>query len=346
MPGFRQHLLAWVERDEPFAIATVLRVEGSAPRAPGSVLLVSASGDRFVGSVSAGCLDNDVIHAAAEVLAKGRHRIFRFGPDGAPPWQDGLSCGGQVEVRIDPWFAWMSRAEMKALARQVHAWLRAGTSVALLARDDCHFGFDLTGHTAGDRESFSTEEIERAKTRLAVEGNSALDTAGGPPFFIRTLVRPPRLFMVGAVDTSAYLVAFAQNAGFECIVIDPRRHYANPERFPVAPTRLINAWPEDFSAFAPNQRDAAFVLTHDPKIDDAALIALLKTKIGYIGALGSQRSHGARLERLKALGIVEAELARIEGPAGLRLGAADAAGIAIGMMAGLVRSQANRGVWS
>jgi xanthine dehydrogenase accessory factor len=343
--GFRQQLLEWIDRGEPFAIATVLRVEGSVPRAPGATLLISATGDRFVGSVSAGCLDNEVIHAASEILAGGGHRILRFGPDGSPPWQDGLSCGGYVEVRIDPWFSFMPRAEMKTLAGQIHVWLRAGSNAVILSRGDDHFGFDLVGKEAGDRDKFLLEERDRARVLLANEGVCSLDEAGGSPYFIRTLVRSPRLFIVGAVDTAAHLVAFSQHAGFECIVIDPRGNYARPERFPVAPDQLINAWPQEFSTFAPNQRDAALVLSHDPKIDDLALIALLKTGIGYIGALGSQRSHASRLERLKTLGATETELARIEGPAGLRLGASDSVGIAIGMMAGLVRSQAARGVW-
>lgn len=346
MPGFRQQLLDWIDRVEPFAIATVVRTEGSAPRAPGASLLISASGERFAGSVSAGCLDNEVIAVAKEVLANGRHRVMRFGPDGTPLWQDGLSCGGWVEVRIDPWFANLPRPEMKALALQIHSWLRSDANAVILSREGWHFGFDLAGSSAGDREAFSAHELARAKTRLIDEAVSTFDVFGDTPFFIRTLIRPPRLFIVGAVDTAAHLVAFAQNAGFSCIVIDPRRHYANPERFPVVPAQLINAWPEDFSAFSPNHRDAALVLSHDPKIDDPALVALLKTQIGYIGALGSQRSHAIRIDRLKTLGIDETELKRIEGPAGLRLGASDAVGIAIGMLAGIVRSQVSRGVWT
>jgi xanthine dehydrogenase accessory factor len=305
-------------------------------------LLISASGERFIGSVSAGCLDNDVIQAASEVLSTGQHRIMRFGPDGTPPWQDGLSCGGQVEIRIDPWFGCSHRPEMKALASQIQAWLSSDSNAVVLSRDDHHFGFDLAGHEAGDRNAFTAAEIDRTKARLVFETGSASDDCGENPFFVRTLVRLPRLFIVGAVDTAAHLVAFAQNAGFACIVIDPRRHYANLERFHVAPAQLINTWPEDFSTFDPNHRDAALVLTHDPKIDDPALIALLKTRISYIGALGSQRSHAVRLERLKSLGVSDADLKRIEGPAGLRLGASDAVSIALGMMAGIVRAHANR----
>ncbi|MFT3870561.1 MAG: XdhC family protein [Nibricoccus sp.] len=346
MPGFRKQLLDWIERGEPFVIASVMRTEGSTPRAPGSSLLVSATGDRFAGSVSAGCLDNEVIAAATEVQASGTHRVMRFGPDGTPLWQDGLSCGGYVEVRLDPWFANQPQPEMKALALQIHSWLRSDANAVILSRGDQHFGFDLAGHSAGARGAFSSEELDRAKTRLAEEAVSTFDTFGRTPFFIRTLVRSPRLFIVGAVDTAAHLVALAQNAGFVCIVIDPRRYYASSERFSIAPAQLINAWPEDFSTFSPTHRDAALVLSHDPKIDDPALVALLKTPIGYIGALGSQRSHAMRLDRLKLLGVAETELKRIEGPAGLRLGASDAVGIAIGMLAGIVRSQASRGIWA
>ncbi len=346
MRFFRQQLLAWIERGEPFALATVIRVEGSTPRAPGATLLISATGERFAGSVSAGCLDHEVIQAAAEVLASGRHRILHFGPDGVPPWQDGLSCGGRIELRLDPWFGSIARPEMQALAGQVRRWLRSGAEAVLLSRGDRHFGFDLAGQAAGDREAFAGDELASARTRLENGGQCSLDVTGASPVFVRPLLRRPRLLLVGAVDTAAHLVAFARDAGFESIVLDPRQFYAQPERFTVAPDQLIQSWPRDFAAFAFNARDAALVLTHDPKIDDPALLALLQTKIGYIGALGSPRSHAGRRERLKKLGAAESAIDRIEGPAGLRLGAADAVGIALGMLAGIVRNQAARGVWS
>ncbi|MFT3780909.1 MAG: XdhC family protein [Nibricoccus sp.] len=339
MSASREQLLAWIERGEPFAIATVTAVEGSAPRAPGSTLLVSASGERFVGSVSAGCLDNDVVAAATEVLKSKQHRVLHFGPDGVPPWQDGLSCGGNVEVRVDPWFAFMPAFEMKELAEHVRSWLNTNTHAAILSRGDEHFGFDLAGKFAGRRKAFTDAEIQRARALLESEGRSTLEKST-EPFFIRTMVRPPLLVLVGAVDTAAHLVGLAQNSGFSCVVIDPRKHYASAERFPVAPRQLINAWPHDLSAFGLSRRDAALVLTHDPKIDDPALLALLKTQVGYIGALGSQRSHAARVERLKSHGVTDSELKRIEGPAGLRLGASSAAGIALGMLAGVVRALA------
>jgi len=343
MSATRQQLFTWIERNQPFAIATVIRVEGSAPRAPGSTLLVSSSGEQFVGSVSAGCLDNEVINAATEVLASKHHRILRFGPEGTPPWQDGLSCGGNLEVRIDPWFTFNPRPAIQKLAEQTHSWLRTRSNAAILSRGEHHLGFDLTGIIEGDRDAFSSEELQRARTHLSNDASSTLD-ATGPLFFIRTLLRPQRLFLVGAVDTTAHLVTFAQDYGFECIVIDPRRHYTSTDRFPVAPDRIINSWPDDFSGFNPNHRDAALVLTHDPKIDDMALLALLKTNVGYIGALGSQRSHAVRLERLIRQGASTSDLQRIEGPAGVRLGVSNAAGIALGMIAGAVRSLAARGV--
>lgn len=346
MRFFRQQLQDWIERGEPFALATIVRVEGSTPRPPGATLLISATGGRFAGSVSAGCLDNEVIQAAAEVLASGRHRVLHFGPDGVPPWQDGLSCGGRIELRLDPWFGCIARPEMQTLAGQLREWLRSGTAAVLLSRGDRHFGFDLAGQAAGDREAFAGEELASARSRLENGGQCSLEVSGASPAFVRPLLLRARLVLIGAVDTAVHLVAFARHAGFECIVLDPRQYYAQPERFAVAPDRLVQAWPQDFAAFALNPRDAALVLTHDPKIDDPALLALLRTRVGYIGALGSQRSHASRRERLKKLGAAESAIDRIEGPAGLRLGAADAVGIALGMLAGIVRDQAARGVWS
>lgn len=336
------HLSRWLA-GEPFALATVVATSGSAPRAPGACLLVSADGRRFTGSVSSGCLEQEVVAAALEVLRKGGVRRLRFGPDGQPPWHDGLTCGGWIEVRVEPWWHYHERADVRRISDLVRSWLANDTAGVVLSGETHHLALADTGELFGDREAFAPELIDAARAQLATEGPSReIPTAAGP-VFLRSVRRRSRLLLIGATDVAAALAASAREHDFGTTVIDPRRDYAVPERFHVAPKKLVHAWPQQpVAEFAPTPCDAAIALTHDPKIDDVALQALLATDCGYIGALGSSRSHALRLERLREAGCGDAALQRIHGPAGLHLATPDASGIALGILAGVAQWRAAR----
>lgn len=341
MRALLPHLLTWIDRGEPFALATIVATEGSAPRQPGSGLLISADGERFVGAVSSGCLELEVVAAAQEVLRTGGIRHLHFGPEGQPPWRDGLTCGGRVKVRVEPWWGGDPRSEVRALAPLVRGWLERDEPGVVLSRDREHLAFTQTGPAVGTAAAFTPELVAQARTRLLAEAPPGEIATADGPVFCRTVRRRPRLLLVGAVDIAAHLVALARECGFATTVVDPRQPYAQAERFPGAPDRLIRGWPQPVIAeTAWGPRDAAVVLSHDPKIDDAALLALLETRVGYLGALGSQRSHAARLERLRSAGAEAARLMRIHGPAGLPLGTGDAVGIALGILTGIVQWQA------
>ena len=143
---------------------------------------------------------------------------------------------------------------------------------------------------------------------------------------------PLRLVVVGAVHISEALCAMARQCGYAVSVIDPRSAFLRPERFPGV--ELIGQWPQQaFAQLKPDARTAVVLLTHDPKIDDPALLAVLPTQAFYVGALGSTRTHAKRLERLAAAGVGEADRARIHGPAGLSIGARTPAEIAVSVLA-------------
>jgi len=143
---------------------------------------------------------------------------------------------------------------------------------------------------------------------------------------------PLRLVVVGAVHISESLCAMARQCGYAVSVVDPRSAFLRPERFPGV--ELIGQWPQQaFAALKPDSRTAVVLLTHDPKIDDPALLAVLPTAAFYVGALGSTRTHAKRLERLAAAGVSEADRARIHGPAGLSIGARTPAEIAVSVLA-------------
>ena len=154
--------------------------------------------------------------------------------------------------------------------------------------------------------------------------------------FVQVFNPPLRLLVVGAVHIAQQLVPLATNAGYDVTVVDPRRAWASGERFPQI--ALVTEWPDEaLESLAPDRRTAVVTLTHDPKLDDPALAAALTSPAFYIGALGSRRTQGKRLERLRAQGFDEAALARIHGPVGLDIGARSPAEIAVSILAQIIQ---------
>lgn len=172
---------------------------------------------------------------------------------------------------------------------------------------------------------------EAARAALLEDRARTIDTEQGP-LFLNVFNPPLRLVLVGAVHIAQALVPMAQLAGYEVTVIDPRSAFGSAERFPGV--ALSNDWPDEaMERLRPDLRTAIVTLTHDPKIDDPALVAALRSDAFYIGALGSKKTHGARLERLAAAGFGADDFARIHGPVGLNIGAKSPAEIAISVLA-------------
>ncbi|NIA67107.1 XdhC/CoxF family protein [Pelagibius litoralis] len=175
-----------------------------------------------------------------------------------------------------------------------------------------------------------------AMQRTAVEAAVLADRSGplgeDANLFVHVYNPPLRLVVVGAVHISQALVPMAQLAGYEVLVVDPRKAWANSERFPAV--ELVDGWPDEaLRGLAPDHRTAVVVLTHDPKLDDPALGVALRSPVFYIGALGSRKTHAGRLNRLRDDGLDDSALARIHGPIGLAIGARSPAEIAIAILA-------------
>ncbi|HLB79892.1 MAG TPA: XdhC family protein, partial [Dongiaceae bacterium] len=183
---------------------------------------------------------------------------------------------------------------------------------------------------AGDLD-LDAGTLAAARTRLA-EDRSGVIEAGGRRLFLHVFNPPARLILIGAVHIAQALAPMAALAGYGVTVIDPRRAFASDARFP--DVALIGDWPDEaMAALAPDRRTAVVTLTHDPKLDDPALQVALRSEAFYIGSLGSRKTHAARLERLRAAGFGDVELARIHGPVGLAIGAASPAEIAVSILA-------------
>jgi len=181
------------------------------------------------------------------------------------------------------------------------------------------------------KSSLGSEITLAAREALRAD-QSGIVEAGGRRLFIQVHNPPQRLLIVGAVHIAQALAPIAALAGYGVTVIDPRRAFATDSRFPGL--SLSSDWPDEaMAALKPDRRTAVVTLTHDPKLDDPALEAALRSDAFYIGALGSRKTHGARLARLKAAGFEDTVLARIHGPVGLSIHAESPAEIAISIMA-------------
>ncbi|NOT40748.1 MAG: XdhC family protein [Alphaproteobacteria bacterium] len=173
-----------------------------------------------------------------------------------------------------------------------------------------------------------------AQTALGRDKSGTVEIDGSS-WFLNVFNSPPKLYIVGAVHIAQPLSQMAALSGFDVTVIDPRTAFATSERFPNL--HLITAWPDEALADLPlDARTAVVTLTHDPKLDDPALVAALKSDAFYVGALGSKKTHAARAARLRAVGFDDAAIARIHGPVGLDIGAVSPAEIAISVMAQMI----------
>ena len=284
----------------PMALATVVSTWGSAPRPRGSHMLVHGDG-RFEGSVSGGCVESDIMQAAADVIAGAPFVRKRYGVADAAAWEVGLPCGGEIEVMVQPVSATGFDPELFDRIAEARADGRA-----------------LTVHT----------DLDTGQSSLrAVEGVA----------FANRYDPPRRLLIVGAVQIAQALAGLARELGIATTIIDPRARFLTEERFPGV--TLDDRWPDDaIDALAPGPSTAVVTLSHDTKIDDPALIAALARPTAYVGALGSRRSHAARRERLGAAGVSDADLDRIDAPVGLDIGAIGPAEIALSIAAAMIQA--------
>ncbi|HTR14747.1 MAG TPA: XdhC family protein [Roseiarcus sp.] len=186
-----------------------------------------------------------------------------------------------------------------------------------------------------EADAAGADPLAEALESALRSGKSGTITASGGEYFLTVQTPSPRLVLIGAVHISQALAPMARLAGLDVTVIDPRTAFATPERFPETP--VIAQWPDEALGPAPLDRyTAVCLLTHDPKIDDPALIAALNSDCFYIGALGSKKTHAKRLERMRAKGFGEEALARIHAPIGLDIGAVSPAEIAVSVLGEIV----------
>ena len=308
--------LAWTRAGRPAALATVVETWGSAPRPRGAQLAIGA-GAEMVGSVSGGCVEGAVVAEALEAISDGRPRLLDYGVSDDAAFAVGLACGGRIRVMVEP----------VGVGQGPSADLLANLAAARAAREAIVY--------AVRPDTWERRLVRSADDPLWPAADAALvaDQSGFEGDWFLGVHNPPlRLAIVGAVHIAQALVPMARLAGYDPAVIDPREAFASPVRFP--DTRLAHDWPDEaLAAFGLDVRTAVVTLTHDPKLDDPAITAALRSPVFYLGCLGSTRTHAKRVERLRAAGFSEAEIARIHAPVGADIGARSPAEIAVSILA-------------
>ncbi len=341
-------LTEWSEGDPLVAVATVVGTSGSTPRPMGARLLVSRDG-RMAGSVSGGCLESAVVlEAQATIAGDAPPRLLHYGISDEMGWAVGLSCGGEVDIFVET----LESDGSDPVIEEVRRAIETSRPVALLTA--------LDGDQAGNRaaatadgglvgslggSSSAAEVVAAARPRIA-SGLPGVEEISGTRVFVDPIVPAPQLVVIGAVHIAVALTTMARAAGFTVSVVDPRTAFNNLERIPDA-ERLVTAWPDEaLPRFDLGPRDAAVCLAHDPKFEDPALTALLRTDTGYIGAIGSCGTHAKRVARLREAGFTDSDIARIHSPVGLNLGAATPEEIAVAILAEIVAVRRGRNAGS
>jgi xanthine dehydrogenase accessory factor len=330
----RDDIHRWLARGDRVALATVVATRRSAPRPVGAKLAVSGQGE-LAGSVSGGCVENEVYENAQEVLAGGPPRLLTYGISDDLALSVGLPCGGEIDVFVDE----VRRPLVERLIQVVE---RSERAVVLTVLKGSDLGAELLVTDDGERVGDAPEEIAEWAPQLIRKGRSGVVEIGGRDVFADVYGPPPRLLIYGAVDPAEALCRAARELGWRPIVADARARFATSERLPSAAEILI-AWPEEAIAqVRPDDATAVVVLTHDDKFDVPMISGALATEAFYIGALGSRRNQERRRERLLEAGVDEAALERVSGPCGLDIGAQTPAETAISILAEIMAVRAAR----
>jgi xanthine dehydrogenase accessory factor len=291
---------AWLDGGQRCQLVTVIKTWGSSPRPVGATLAICEDG-QVVGSVSGGCIEDDLI---ARVRDNGIEitlpEIISYGISADEAHRFGLPCGGTIELAIEPLSV---NSGIKELLTRLGEGELVERSVQL----------DTGAVTLATAQATAIQRIE----------DGVLHTLHGPRW---------RLYIIGAGPLSRFLAQIAAGMDYRVTVCDPREEYRSG--FHIPGVTLVHAMPDDLVIDARlDARSAVVALTHDPKLDDLALMEALKSEAFYVGAIGSRANNAKRRERLKLFDLTDVELARLHGPIGLYIGSKTPAEIAVSIMA-------------
>jgi xanthine dehydrogenase accessory factor len=351
MDTFFEILKQWFFKGKRIALATVVKTWGSSPRGIGAKMAVNESGE-MVGSVSGGCVEAAVVEESLGVLNTGKSKLVHYGVRDDEAWEVGLACGGEIEVFI-------REMKIETFERVKMAWEeRQGFTIATIIQgpeeffgeeivvgEDAsqtnfahsHYRVLFEASKLGLKKKHSFRREYRTNSSSLKEGSDQVPFEKTLEVFVDTVNPQLQLIIIGGGHISMPLVDLANILGFQTILIDPRKKFANSKRFPEA-DQIINEWPQKaFEKIKLDPNTAIAVLTHDPKIDDPALEMVLVSEAFYIGALGSQKTQDERKLRLMDSGLSPDLVNRIWGPIGIIPRSQSPSEIALGILAEIIQ---------
>jgi xanthine dehydrogenase accessory factor len=332
-------LLAWWRTGETVGMGTVVGTWRSAPRQPGAAMLVGPD-DSAVGSVSGGCVESAVYALAQEVINDGHAVLQRYGVSDNDAFAVGLTCGGILDVFVEK-VSQQTFPELADIAADIEAGRPVAVATVVEHPDSTRLGRRMIIRPAEDSPIAGSLGSARAdaavaddvrgllasgKTELLTYGPEGQRRGEGMRVFAASYAPRPRMLVFGAIDFAAAVARLGSFLGYRVIVCDARPVFATRTRFPDADEVVVD-WPHRYLASEVEAgridgRTVICVLTHDPKFDVPVLeIALRLPQVGYIGAMGSRKTHEERFQRLRDSGLTEAEIGRLSSPIGLDLGA-------------------------
>jgi xanthine dehydrogenase accessory factor len=341
------HLNQLKQKESKVAVATLVNTRGTTPRKEGAKMVVGEGG-RVLGSVTiGGCVDAQVIEESADVLGTNAPRLLELDLGDEDAWEIGLTCGGTIEVFVEPVSLGHTGDATLAFYEKARAHAETGGRAAIVTRLDApHNGAKLLLLDTGGREGTLGDGF--LDERFASEGREALAAGKSRTLvlenvraFMEVFTPPAIMLIVGASHVAMPLTVMAKELGFRTIVIDGRPRFATPERFPHVDSLKIGV-PSELVQQVPLIPTTALVLVaHDYKYDLPVLRHALSTPVGYVGLLGSTRRGTAILNLLREDGVGEEALARVRVPIGLDLGAQSASEIALSILAEALATQRN-----
>lgn len=328
----------WMGANHPFAIATVIQTWGSSPRPVGSTMVISKDME-MAGSVSGGCVEGAVVKAALPLIENGTAQRLAYGVTDEDAWEVGLSCGGKMQVFAERFLAFDERPEERLAWQQLSDCLQNDRPCVLLTRlqdgEGWHSVVTPDGTAFGERTPDGlVQEALRAYRERKTQVVEYLDVS----YFAQVFPRRSQMLIIGAAHITVDLVQLANMYDFETIVIDPRGIFSGKTQFTFPPDRIFEKYPtEVLPNFTLDAYTYAVVLSHDPKIDDNALHILLRSEVGYVGALGSKKTQAKRIARLQNAGFSEEEIARIHAPIGVDIHAKTPKEIALSIIGEIIK---------
>lgn len=328
----------WNRDKKSIALATVIQTWGSSPRRAGAKMAITPEGG-ITGSVSGGCVEGAVFEEGVEALKKNQPKLLHYGVTDDLAWEVGLACGGSIDIFVKPLDLEYFRTLQSVILDE-----KAAVNFTIVRGAESLLGREMLviaeGAVIGSLdEALNSAAVELSKEILAQGEARRVMLTEAVEVFAEAILPPPTLVAVGGVHITIALMTLAKTLGYRTVVVDPRAAFGNEERFPNV-DRLIQKWPQEaFKEILFTHNTAVAMLTHDPKLDDPALMLALPSNAFYVGALGSKTTQAKRRQRLLDEGMTEECLNRLYGPIGLDIGAGTPEEIAISIMAEIVQAR-------